>query len=115
MNRFEIAAVAEFPELGRLIELKNGGGWAFHPVVMDGEIVLLAGWRVWLVGGWSDAIAIRNTTDAKAYRCTAEGGEVWGREGTLVDVIDGLIELPGPDEPGAPKLVKGRRPILWTP
>ncbi len=40
---------------------------------------------------------------------------VWEREGTLADVIDGLIELPAPDEPGTPRLVTGRRPILWTP
>jgi hypothetical protein len=115
VNRLELAAVAAFPELGRLVELKTGSGWVFHPVVMDGEIVLLAGWRVWLAGGWSDAIAIRDRGDAKAYRCDAEGGEVWEREGSLVEVTDALIELPAPDEPGAPKLVKGRRPVIWTP
>jgi len=115
MNRLELAAVSAFPELRRLVELKQGGGWVFQPVVIDGGLELLAGWRAWLVDGSTDAIAVRNVGDAKAYRCDATGGEVWGREGSLVEVIDALIELPAPDAPRAPRLVKGRRPILWTP
>ncbi|MFL6141751.1 MAG: hypothetical protein ACJ72N_07765 [Labedaea sp.] len=40
---------------------------------------------------------------------------MWQREGGLVDVIDGLMELPAPNESGAPRLVRGTAPRLWTP
>jgi hypothetical protein len=76
--------------------------------------MLVSGWRLWPLG-WSEAIAIRNLGDAKGYRCDPDGGEVWGREGSLVDVITGLIELPAPGQRSAPTLVKAQRPRLWTP
>jgi hypothetical protein len=98
-----------------LIELRQSGGWVFQPVIRDGVIDLLAGWRVWLVGGWSDAITIRGQTDARAFRCNADGDPVWTREGTLRDVLDHLIDLPKPNTPQAPTLVIGRRPTLWVP
>jgi hypothetical protein len=66
-------------------------------------------------GGWSDAIAIRDLTDAKAFRCDPAGGEVWKHEGGLVEVVDGLTDLPAPHEPHAPRLVKARAPGLWLP
>jgi hypothetical protein len=115
VNRTEMAAVAVYPELARLIELRQSGGWAFQPAVVDGTLELLAGWRVWLMGGWSDALTIRSQNDAKAFRCNADGGTVWNAEGTLPDILDGLINLPKPDAPGAPRLVIGRRPTLWVP
>ena len=65
--------------------------------------------------GWSDAVAIANRDDARAYRCDPAGGEVWGREGGLAEVIDALIELPAPHEPGAPRLVKAIAQRLWAP
>jgi hypothetical protein len=107
------AALRHYPELHRLIELREGG-WFFQPVPVAGELELVTGARVWL-DGWSDAIAIRDLGDARAFRCDPVGGEVWKREGGLVEVIDGLVELPAPDDPGAPRLVKGRAPKLWTP
>jgi len=64
------------------------------------------GVRTW-PGGSADAIRVRYTTDAKGLRVDYVGGVVWGCEGTLDDVLDGLIALPAPDEPGAPRLVKG--------
>lgn len=108
------AAVTTYPELWRLIQLRAGGQWFFQPVLVDGELELVTGARVW-AGQWSDAIAIRDLGDAKGLRCDPAGGEVWKREGGLVEVIDGLVELPAPDDPRAPRLVKGRAPELWTP
>jgi hypothetical protein len=108
------AALAAYPELRRLVELREGGGWFFQPVRVDGELELLTGARMW-PDGWSDAIAIRDVGNARAFRCDPIGGEVWKREGGLVEVIDGLVELPAPDEPNAPRLVKGTAPKLWTP
>lgn len=108
------AAVALYPELCRLINLRDQRVWQFIPRHHDGELDLVAGYRVW-PRGWSDAIAIANRDDAKGYRCDPAGGEVWGREGGLVEVIDGLAELPAPDQPGAPRLVRGRARRLWVP
>jgi hypothetical protein len=108
------AALAAYPELGRLIDLREGGGWFFQPVQVHGELELLTGWRRW-PDGWSDAIAIRDVGDARAFRCDPPGGEVWKREGGLVEVIDRLVELPAPDDPNAPRLVKGTAPKIWTP
>jgi hypothetical protein len=113
MNRLELAACLLYPELQHLIDLRQGS-WVFQPVLVDGTLMLLTGWRAW-VGGWTDAIAIRGQGDAKAYRCDADGGEVWGREGTLDHVIAELFALPPPGEPGAPRLVKGPRHQLWWP
>lgn len=39
-------------------------------------------------------------------------GEVWKREGGLVEVIDGLVELLAPDDPKAPQLAKATAPEL---
>jgi hypothetical protein len=114
VNDFERAAVAIYPDLQWLIDLRQSGRWTFQPVLLDGELMLVSGWRLWPLG-WSEAIAIRDLGDANAYRCDPGGGEVWGREGSLVDVITGLIELPTPGQPGAPTLVKAQRPRLWTP
>jgi hypothetical protein len=102
-------AIQLYPELGRLITLRSGGGWFFQPVQVEGELELLTGARRW-PENWSDAMAIRDQGDAKAFRCDSVGGVVWQREGGLVEVIDGLLELPAPDEPGAPRLVKAKAP-----
>jgi hypothetical protein len=114
MNQTEQLAVRLYPELKRLIALKQSGGWVFQPTIVDGELELLTGYRVWLVGGWSDAIAISERTSAKSYRCNADGGVVWKREDTLACVLDELIKLPRPDARSAPQLVIGAR-HLWVP
>ncbi|MFE0020702.1 hypothetical protein [Amycolatopsis sp. NPDC059021] len=87
-----------------LIDLRDAG-WAFFPTLVDGQVVQVRGVRPW-PQGWADAIAVRYTTDAYALRCDSVGGVVWRREGTLRDVVDGLLELPSPLERGAPRLVK---------
>lgn len=114
MNEIERAAVAAYPQLQRLIELRDRDGWRFQPIHLDGELRLLAGSRTWPTG-WSDALVIRDVGDAKGFRCDPASGQVWTHEGGLVEVIDALMQLPPPDVPGAPRLVTGRGPTLWTP
>lgn len=106
-------AVRLYPELRRLISLRDQGDWQFF-VRKDEMIDLLAGFRIWPLG-WTEAIAIADRDDAKAYRCDPAGGVVWGREGGLAEVIDGLAALPAPGEPGAPRLVRGPANRLWVP
>lgn len=109
-----VAALRLYPQLQRIAQLRDGGGWVFQLVQADGRLDLLTGVRLW-PWAWSDAIAIRDLGDAKAFRCDPDGGEVWRHEGGLVEVVDALLELPAPDEPGAPQLVKAKAPELWTP
>lgn len=108
------AALSVYPQLRRLVDLREGGGWFFQPVRVQGTLELLAGARMW-PDGWSEALAICGLGDARAFRCDPHSGIVWQREGSLIEVIDGLLELPAPDQPGAPRLVKATAPQLWTP
>lgn len=114
MDITPVDALTLYPELQRLVELREGAGWFFQPVAVDRELELVTGARVW-PDGWSDAIAIRSLGDARAFRCDPAGGEVWKREGGLIEVLDGLVELPAPYDPKAPRLVKAQAPTLWTP
>jgi hypothetical protein len=109
----EGAALAEFPELRRLVDLIRAG-WQFLPVAADGELVEVRGVRVW-EDGWVDAIAVRFTTDASGLRCNESGGVVWECQGNLADVVDGLLSLPAPSDPVAPRLVLRAGQSLWAP
>jgi hypothetical protein len=114
MSLSAMAALRLYPPLQRIAELRDSGGWVFQPVQIDGQLDLLTGVRLWPLG-WSDAIAIRDLGDAKAFRCDPDGGEVWHHEGGLVEVLDALMDLPAPDQPSAPHVVKAKAPELWTP
>jgi hypothetical protein len=107
------AALAEFPELRRLVDLLRVG-WQFLPVSAGGELVELRGVRVW-PDEWMDAITVRFTTDAAGLRRDRSGGIVWERAGDLADVVDGLLALPTPSHPDAPRLVLRTSTRLWTP
>ena len=107
------AALAEFPELRRLVELLRAG-WQFLPVSSGGEFVEVRGVRVW-PDEWVDAITVRFTTDAAGMRRDRSGGVVWERAGNLADVVDGLLSLPAPHHPAAPQLVLRTSARLWTP
>lgn len=107
-------AIADFPQLCRLIDLRGETEWFFQDIHRDGERVLVIGARLWPDGS-SEAIAIGDVDDAKAYRCDAAGGLVWTREGGMAEVIDALLDLPAPSEPDAPRLVLGSAPKRWTP
>lgn len=102
-------ALAEFPQLGRLVEL-CAAGWLFLRVRDGaGELTELRGVRLW-PGGYADALRLRYVTDATAVRCDHTGGVLWQRSGTLVDVCDGLLSLPAPDRPGAARMVTATVP-----
>lgn len=110
----DLTALRAFPGLQRLLDLRESNEWFFQPVLIDGELALVAGVRIW-PGGWSDAIAIRDETDAKGLRCDPAGGVVWNREGGVTEVLDVLLELPAPHKPNAPRLVKAQGQELWVP
>ncbi|HEX9338260.1 MAG TPA: hypothetical protein VF892_20345, partial [Pseudonocardiaceae bacterium] len=98
-----------FPELAELITIRDAG-WTFLPLRRDeaGRPDELDGFREW-PGGWIDALRVRSGTDAMALR-RAPGGPmaiVWELAGSLSDVVAGLLALPAPDQPTAPR--------LWTP
>ncbi|GAB3489116.1 hypothetical protein [Amycolatopsis cihanbeyliensis] len=114
MNATE-QALAAYPELRRLMELRDAG-WMFLPHTdPDGELVEVRGVRAWPGTGSADALLVRYVTDAAALRSSADG-VVWQREGGLVEVVDGLLTLPAPGTPGAPRLVRGSAPgKLWLP
>jgi hypothetical protein len=107
------AVLAEFPELQRLVELRNAG-WIFLPTVVARCVVQVHGVRTW-PGGWADALRVRYTTDAAGLRNDHTGGITWQLEGTLMEVVDGLLTLPPPDDRLAPRLVVGKAPRLWSP
>ncbi|WP_018680572.1 hypothetical protein [Actinokineospora enzanensis] len=112
MTSPDVLAVAAFPELQRLIDLRDAG-WTFQATGDDGHVSQVHGYRIW-PGNWVDFVFVRYLTDVAAVRCTGAGDIVWGREGGLVEVVDCLIDLPAPDARLAPRLVIGSSG-LWTP
>lgn len=108
-----VAALDEFPELRWLVDLVNAG-WQLLPISAEGELVEVRGVRAW-PQDWADAIVVRFTTDAAGLRCDRSGGVVWERVGHLADVVDGLLTLPPPSDPAAPRVVLRTTPGLWTP
>jgi hypothetical protein len=112
VNPEQAAAVTAFPELQRLIDLRDAG-WMFLPTVVDGELVEVHALRTW-PEGWADALRVRYTTDAAGLRNDHAGGITWQLEGTLAEVVDGLMALPAPSDRLAPRLVIARGPMRWT-
>ena len=107
------AALTEFPELRRLVDLLRVG-WQFLPVSSGGELVEVRGVRVW-PDETVDAITMRFTTDAAGLRRDRSGDVVWEHAGDLADVVDGLLALPAPSDPAAPGLAMRTSTRLWTP
>jgi hypothetical protein len=91
----DAAALAAYPELQRLIDLREAG-WRFMPLTEGGELVELRGLRTWSGTGCADALRVRYSTDARGLRVDHTGAVIWQRDGTLGDVVDGLISLPAP-------------------
>ncbi|WP_297538039.1 hypothetical protein [Amycolatopsis sp.] len=105
------AALAEFPELLRLIDLHDAG-WMFLPTLdSEGQVVEMHGVRTW-PEGWADALRVRYTTDARGLRTDHTGGITWQRDGTLNEIVDGLITLPAPSDRLAPRLVVAQTSML---
>lgn len=96
-------------ELEALVER----GYFFQPVYDHaGEILVLVGSKGYL--GFYDHIHIWDEHEAIAAR---ENGKdiVWSYEGTTVDTALALLHLPGPDQPGAPRLARPKPTGLWLP
>jgi hypothetical protein len=105
------AALAEFPTLQRLLDLHHAG-WIFLPTLdAEGQVAEVHGVRTW-PEGWADALRVRYTTDARGLRNDHTGGITWQLDGTLDDVVDGLITLPAPSDRLAPHLVIASNPSL---
>jgi hypothetical protein len=111
----DAAALAQFLELRRLADLRDAG-WTFTPRLDDdGQLDWLTGLRTW-PEGQADALRIKSPTDAAGIRCDHAGGVLWELEGTLAEVVDGLLALPVPGDRLAPRLVRGRpQGGLWLP
>jgi hypothetical protein len=116
MNAAEAAAVAAFPEVRRLLHLVDAGWTFLEPFTAGGQVVQVQAFRL-RGGGWIDIIRIRSTTDAAGARSDSADPPqlVWSRDGGVDDVVTALLELPEPDAPGAPRLVRGSAQRLWTP
>jgi hypothetical protein len=79
--------------------------WQFVEIRSEaGHTTSLHGVRTWPDGS-AEALGVLSSTDAQAVRTDPNGEQVFFREGTLVEVIDALVELPAPGNPGAPRLV----------
>lgn len=124
MRAADVAAVRAFPELARLVKLREAGWRALWPRTEDRVSVLLGGvpQRVEAVrdwgAGWRDAISIRDRGDVLGIRCfvgVQPPELVWERTGSLTELIDALLGLPAPGERLAPPLVIGSAPALWLP
>jgi hypothetical protein len=105
VNPQELAsALAEFPALQRLIDLRDAG-WIFLPTLdTGGTVIEVHSVRTW-PGGWADALRVRFTTDARGLRTDHTGGITWQQDGTLDEIVDELITLPAPSDRHAPRLV----------
>ena len=116
MKDRERAALATHPELGHLARLRDRGGWRFvHRDEEPGVTVQTSGLRMW-PDGTIDALGLRSCTDARGVRLDPDGGVPWTLEGTLVEVVTGLLELPVPNAANTPRLIlPGPPPGLWLP
>jgi len=106
-------------ELNALVELRDAG-FRLTPVVTDGEVSRVDGMRVTAdpfqpEADWVDVIMVNSATDAKGLRQNPDDETVWLREGDVVHVVSGFLDLPRPGAPGAPSLVISRGEKLWTP
>ncbi len=108
-------AVRLYPELQALIDVRQAG-WVFRAMQDNGAPVGIAGSLS--RQQYTDALFIFDRTNVSAARVLDDahgGGCVWSKEGSDIrEVVDELLGLPEPGEPGAPSLVK-RSSLLWTP
>lgn len=111
-------AVATFPELCRLVDLRDRPGWMFMPKVVDGACVAVQGICAW-PQGFADTLHFESVDDAAAQRIDYSGAVTWDESGTLVEVIDKILdELISPDDRLAPRFVRRfsePAPGLWRP
>lgn len=104
-----------YPKLLQLRALADDG-WVFvNRRDPDGVVLQIDGFFLW-PENVTDAFSLRSETDARGLRTLDdEGGIVFEVDGTFVEVVTQLRLLPSPDDPKAPRLVKGHGHGLWTP
>jgi hypothetical protein len=105
--------VDDFPEVRYVIALRDRG-WRFVGIGHDEVAQVLIGTRTWF-GGWTDHFYLRSDTECWAARTTDGDGLVWKHSGGLVEVASALLELPEPNQLGAPTLILARDPSLRAP
>jgi hypothetical protein len=105
--------VDAFPEVRYVVALRDRG-WQFVGIGDDDIAQVLIGTRSW-PGGWTDHFYLGSETDCWAARTTHDNGLVWKQSGGLVEVASALLDLPAPDQPGAPTLILTRDPSLQAP
>lgn len=108
-------AVRAFPQLARLVEIKQAG-WAFRPFADEnGTLIGLVGWHS--QGDTTDALWVFSHDHCRAARLILGhgGGITWEYGGELGTCVDELIALPQPGERTVPRLVRSCAPELWTP
>jgi hypothetical protein len=115
MTESDRRAVALYPELQRLIDIRELG-WVFR-VEPTADLLVVKGLYLHKAGMvyWADMLEIRALTDAAAVRLNPDRDVVWNVTGTLVDIVDGLIQLPHPSSPFAPRSVLSKVNTLWVP
>jgi hypothetical protein len=109
------AAVALFPELKRLVALRESGAWKLAVEVDEHGAPQLVTGALTHVDGSRDILGVRSQSEVRAIRLNPVGELVFRREGSLVEVVDALLELPSPLHPRAPRLVLSAPPRLWVP
>jgi len=102
------AALRQYPEFAWTLIPAIESGWKFVPPAARG-FDDLRGFRLWN-DDWADAVRIRSDRDVYGLRIDPDAMRVWYREGTLTEVMRGLLELPPPHDPRAPRLVIGHAP-----
>jgi hypothetical protein len=105
--------VDDFPEVRYVVALRDRG-WRFVGIGPDEVAQVLIGTRTWW-GGWTDHFYLRSDTECWAARTDHANGLVWKQSGGLVEVASALLDLPAPDQPGAPTLLLARDPSLRSP
>jgi hypothetical protein len=115
MTESDRRAVALYPELQKLIDIRELG-WVFRVEPAE-DLIVVKGMYLHKVGmvHWADMLEIRALTDAVTVRLNPDRDVVWNVTGTLVDIVDGLIQLPHPSSPFAPRLILSKVSTLWVP
>ncbi|WP_116047715.1 hypothetical protein [Amycolatopsis palatopharyngis] len=115
MDLMNEAAIRRYPELRDLMAVREAG-WTFRPLYDERELAGIAG--SFSRQQYTDALFVFDRTNVSAARVLDDaygGGCLWFRQrADLREVIQDILGLPEPGQPGAPYLVK-RSSLLWTP
>jgi hypothetical protein len=109
----DIHSYVEAPRVENYLQTLLKLGWRFMPI--GGEH---AGTYAHPASDVVDTLRMRDIHDCLAWRINGDprsgGGIVWKYDGDLFSCIEKLLELPAPDEPGAPSLVIASVPNFST-